>query len=103
MTDQVTIDVPRVRAAGHALRGSVELLDASARAVASCGFAVTPSGAVDPAREHAIRDGYLRLARAIGGWAAASDTTGRALAATADTYRQQDVAAAGTVVALGGR
>ncbi|WP_305092333.1 N-acyl-D-amino-acid deacylase [Prescottella sp. R16] len=103
MADEVTIDIPRVRAVGHTFREGSGVLDTAARAVASGGFAATPSGAVDPARERAIRDGYLRLAHAIGAWSAASSLTGRTLTDTADAYLRQDTGTAGTVAALGGR
>lgn len=96
MADVVSIDVPRVRAAAHAMRGSAEPLDGAMRAVSGCEF-----GASGPAREHVV--GYLRLARAIGAWGSASEAVGRVLAATADAYDGQDAATADDVVTPGGR
>lgn len=90
MADVVSIDVPRVRAATAVLRGGAGLLDEAARTVAGCEFG-------------AVRDGYLRLARAIGAWGSASEAVGRVLAATADAYDGQDAATADHVVTPGGR
>lgn len=101
MADVVSIDVARVRAAARALQADAVPLGEAARTVTGCGFA--PAVADSAARERAIREGYLRLARAIGAWALASDVTGRALAATADAYDRQDAVTAGNVVVLGGR
>ncbi|MDH6279194.1 hypothetical protein M2284_002137 [Rhodococcus sp. LBL1] len=100
MADVVSIDVARVRAAARALQAEAVPLEESAHAVSARAFG--PVGAGTAARERAIREGYLRLARAIGAWAVASDATGRALAATADAYARQDAVTAGNVVVLGG-
>jgi len=101
MADVVSIDVARVRATARALQADAASLAEAGRAVTGGGLA--PAVAGTAARERAIREGYLRLARAIGAWATASDTTGRALAATADAYDDQDAVTAGNVVVLGGR
>ncbi|QCQ92145.1 N-acyl-D-amino-acid deacylase [Rhodococcus sp. SGAir0479] len=100
MGDVVSIDVARVRAAARAMRASSEALGGPPRAIAGCGFGASGP---NPARAQAVREGYLRLARAIGVWSSASDVTARALAETADAYERQDVVTGGNVVALGGR
>lgn len=101
MADVVSIDGARVRAAARALQADAGPLWEAARAVSGCGSGSVVAGTA--ARERAIREGYLRLARAIGAWAIASDVTGRVLAATADAYDRQDALTAGNVVVLGGR
>ncbi|WP_430333725.1 N-acyl-D-amino-acid deacylase [Rhodococcus sp. ACT016] len=100
MGDVVSIDVARVRAAARGLRASGEALDGTVRTIAGCGFGATGA---DGARQRAIREGYLRLARAIGAWSYASDVTARVLAQTADVHERQDAVTAGNVVALSGR
>ncbi|MCL2535031.1 MAG: N-acyl-D-amino-acid deacylase [Nocardiaceae bacterium] len=102
MADVVSIDVVRVRAAARALQADADVLGEAAGAVAGCEFGRI-AGTADTAPERAIREGYLRLARAIGAWATASDVAGRALAATADAYAGQDTATADNIVFLGGR
>lgn len=100
MGDVVSIDVARVRAAARGLRASGEALDGTVRTIARCGFGATGG---DGARERAIREGYLRLARAIGVWSYASDVTARVLADTADAHERRDAATAGSIVGLGRR
>ncbi|RVW05119.1 N-acyl-D-amino-acid deacylase [Rhodococcus xishaensis] len=99
MAEVVSINVARVRAAAGALSASVEPLDRAAATVGGCEFGAPPSGGVDPAHEQGIREGYLRLALAIGAWVSASDATGRALGDTADAYARQDSAAMSEVAA----
>lgn len=100
MGDVVSIDVARVRAAARTVGASGESLDATVELVAGRGFGWAGD---DPARERAIREGYRKLARAIGVWSSATDRTARVLVDTADGYDRQDAATAADVVALGGR
>ena len=98
MADVVSIDAARVRVAARTLCASAEGLDGAM--VAECGFGRGDSDESAP-RERAVREGYLRLARAIGVWGAAADTTGRTLLGIVDAYEQQDAIMAGDVAGGG--
>lgn len=98
MTNVVSIDVARVRAAAGTVGATATPLDDAARAITACEV-----GSIDAARDRAIREGYLRLARAIGVWGYASDRAGRGLAKTADTYERRDAVIATTVARAGRR
>ncbi|QKT12734.1 N-acyl-D-amino-acid deacylase [Rhodococcus sp. W8901] len=100
MADVVAIDVAGVRATAQALQAGAELLTGVSRTVSECGFGSSDAGTTDTAREQAVRDGYARLARAIGAWAAGSADDASALRGTSDAYERQESA---NVVALGGR
>ncbi|WP_031940926.1 hypothetical protein, partial [Prescottella defluvii] len=81
-------------------QAGAELLAGVARTVSECDFGSAGGESANPAREQAIRDGYARLARAIGVWAVGSADGARALGETAGAYERQESA---NVVALGGR
>ncbi|PTR31467.1 hypothetical protein C8K36_101498 [Rhodococcus sp. OK519] len=94
MADVVAIDVARVRAAARSLQASTDGSGALVWQVGQCQFG---TGLADPGRERAIRDGYLRLARAIGVFTTGSASIARGLTDTVDAYERGD---ADNVVAL---
>ncbi|NKS62171.1 N-acyl-D-amino-acid deacylase [Rhodococcus hoagii] len=101
MADVVSIDVARVRAAARSLQASAEGSSGLVWQVGQCRFG---NGLGDPGRERAIREGYLRLARAIGAFSTGSSALARGLAETVDAYDARDTANAGNaadVVSLG--
>lgn len=94
MTDVVAIDVVAMRAAAQSLQAGADSVAPLAWRVGQCQFG---NGLDDPGRERAIREGYLRLARAIGVFATGSASIARGLTETADAYERGDI---GNVVAL---
>lgn len=94
MTDVVAIDVVAIRAAGQSLQAGTGGAGPLAWRVGQCQFG---NGLDDPARARAIREGYLRLARAIGVFATGSASIARGLAETVDAYERGDT---GNAVAL---
>ncbi|RVW04453.1 N-acyl-D-amino-acid deacylase [Rhodococcus spongiicola] len=103
MAEVVSIDVGKARAAVSALGASVEPLDRAAENVTRCEFGASTFAVVDPAHEQGIREGYLRLALAIGAWVPASDVAGQECGDTADVYPRQNSAAISDVVACSRR
>ena len=98
MADVVEIDVAGIRAAAQSLQASADGSSGLVWQVAQCQFG---NGLDDPGRERAIREGYLRLARAIGAFATGSADIARGLAETVDAYEDRDTATSGNVVSLG--
>jgi len=100
MADVVSIDVAGVRAAARSLQESADGVGGLAWRVGQCQFG---NGLDDPGRERAIREGYLRLARAIGAFSTGSTAVARGLVETVDAYEVRDAANADDVVSLGTR
>lgn len=94
MADVVAIDVVAVRAAAQSLQSGTEGVGPLVWRVGQCQFG---NGLDDPGRERAVREGYLRLARAIGVFATGSASIARGLAETVDAYERGDT---GNAVAL---
>ncbi|QBJ95505.1 N-acyl-D-amino-acid deacylase [Rhodococcus sp. ABRD24] len=90
MADAVVIDLAEVRAAARALRTSADAVGGAARTVSDCGFGPSVAGRDCGAHGAAIREGYLRLARALGMWASASAGSAQVLDSTAAGYSRQE-------------
>lgn len=94
MSDQLSVDVPGIRAIAREMADAAEVLTQAAAAMSDLGFDASAAGAHYSDLGSRIAAGSLRIGRAIGCWRDALEEFESALSSNMDAYQMHDDATA---------